>query len=117
MPAVNGPMFDNLDSETGSRDITLQRVLKFVVKGLVHCVQVADLVLQAEQDQSTIEPGQVWDHLTDGLNLVATGCHEINIRRRDMLKPKMQDKFRSLCLAKKPVDPKFLFGDDLAKAV
>ena len=29
----------------------------------------------------------------------------------------MQDKFKSLCSAKKPVDPKFLFGDDLAKAV
>lgn len=117
VPLVNAAIFDNLDSESRSRDVKMQRILKYTVKGLVNFVQVADLVLQAEHNKTDVQPGQIWDKLTDGINLTAQACHEVNIRRREMLKPKMQDKFKSLCSPKKPVTPKQLFGEDLAQTV
>ena len=116
-PLGNSGIFDNIDSETQSRNIKMQCCLKSLVKGLTYLVQIADLVREAEKNDLAISLNQVWDKLTDGINLTTAGCHAINVQCCEQLKPKIQEKFGNLCTLKKPVPSKELFGEDLAKTV
>ena len=52
----------------------------------------------------------------DGVLLMATANIELNLRRREALKPEFYTSYPSLCAPSNPITTE-LFGDDLPKAV
>ena len=52
----------------------------------------------------------------DGVQLLTNANRELNIRRREALKPELHISYRYLCAPSNPITTE-LFGDDLPKAV
>ena len=52
----------------------------------------------------------------DSLALMGHSINEVNIKRRELIKPDLNDQFKQLCGSHTPVT-KLLFGDDLPKSV
>ena len=52
----------------------------------------------------------------DGVLLMANSNTELNLRRREALKPELHTSYRYLCAPSNPITTE-LFGDDLPKAV
>ena len=60
--------------------------------------------------------GQIVNQLMDGVLLMANANIELNLRRREALKPELHTSYRYLCAPSNPITTE-LFGDDLPKAV
>ena len=52
----------------------------------------------------------------DGVLLLANANMEVNVRRREALRPELHASYRYLCATSNPISSE-LFGDDLPKAV
>lgn len=59
---------------------------------------------------------QIVNRLIDVVLLVCNANIELNIRRREALKPELHTSYRYLCAPSNPITTE-LFGDDLPKAV
>ena len=55
---------------------------------------------------------------SDGLllTLIAHSVYELNLSRRELIRPDLNEQYKQLCSSQTPIS-KFLFGDDLPKAV
>ena len=60
--------------------------------------------------------GQIVNQLIDGVLVMANVNIELNLRRREALKPELHTSYRYLCAPSNPITSE-LFGDDLPKAV
>ena len=60
--------------------------------------------------------GQIIKQLMDGVLLMANANIELNLRRREALKPELHTSYRYLCAPSNPITTE-LFGDNLPKAV
>ena len=60
--------------------------------------------------------GQLVNQLMDGVLLMANSNTELNLRRREDLKPELRTSCRYLCAPSNPITTE-LFGDDVPKAV
>jgi len=60
--------------------------------------------------------GQIVNQLMDGVLLMANANIELNLGRREALKPELHTSYRYLCAPSNPVTTE-LFGDDLPKVV
>ena len=59
---------------------------------------------------------KIVNRLMDGVLLMANANIELNIRRREVLKPELHTSYRYLCAPSNPITTQ-LFGDDLLNAV
>ena len=60
--------------------------------------------------------GQIINQPIDGVLLVTNANIELNLRRREALKPELYTSYRYLCAPSNPTTTE-LFGDDLPKGV
>ena len=60
--------------------------------------------------------GQLVNQLMDGVLLMANSNTQLNLRRREALKPELHTSYHYLCAPSNPITTE-LFGDDLPKAV
>ena len=102
-PQVNQSIWDRASTTTRSRDLKLQRVQKALTKGLTAFVH-------------TLDPSSMNENQQDALALLCTANFELNLLRRDLIKPDMNREFTHLCKPSNPVT-KQLFGDELGKKV
>ena len=52
----------------------------------------------------------------DSLTLISHSVYEANLIRRELIRPDLNEHYKQLCSSQTPIS-KFLFGDDLPKAV
>ena len=64
----------------------------------------------------TLDPSSMNENQQDALALLCTANFELNLLRRDLIKPDMNREFTHLCKPSNPVT-KQLFGDELGKKV
>lgn len=103
VPKVNPTIWDNLNPKTRSLDLKIQRCQKPLIKGLAALVTSYDGRELSEMEQNI-------------LALLANSVFEINMLRKDIIKPNLNQKYTHLC--KQSVTPaEWLFGDDLPKTV
>ena len=110
---VNLPIWNNLSEQTRSADIKLQKVQKSLVKRATAEVSVVNNLITAPGMPSKHE---VVNNLMDGVLLLANANTELNVRRREALRPKLHASHKYLCASSNPISSE-LFGDDLPKAV
>ena len=101
VPKVNPAIWECLQPKTRSTDLKMQRAQRSLVKGLVAFTH--DLT----------EPNEV---AQDTLTCLANAVFEMNMLRRELIKPDLNYKYSHLC---KPdvQSTEFLFGDDLTKHI
>ena len=101
VPKVNSPIWDSIQSRTRSLDLKMQRVQKCLVKGTTAIAQ--DMVEPSNSQQ-------------DALTCFASANFELNMLRRELIKPDLNPKFAPLCKPSVPVTEN-LFGNDLSKNI
>ena len=110
---VNLPIWNNLSERARTSDLKFQKVQKSLIKGTTAVVQVVnDLISKPDMPSK----GQLVNQLMDGVLLMANSNTELNLRRREALKPELHTSYRYLCAPSNPITTE-LFGDDLPKAV
>ena len=101
VPKVNPFIWDSIQGKTHSLDLKLQRVQKSLVKGMMANAKGLDKPTESQQDAFTC---------------LANANFELNMLRREIIKPDMHAKFAPLCKPSVPVT-EFLFGDDLSRNI
>ena len=79
-------------------------------------VQVIE-TLNKVQDKiptDTLDVPAVMKQLSDGLALASCASYELNMRRREAIKPDLNQEYKHLCSSTVPVT-EFLFGSDLSQ--
>ena len=110
---VNLAIWNNLSERARTSDIKLQKVQKSLVKGATAVVQVVnDLINTPDMPPKD----QIVNRLMDGVLLMTNANIELNVRRREALKPELHSSYRYLCVPSNPITTE-LFGDYLPKAV
>ena len=110
---VNTNIWNNLGETARSNDLKLQKVQKYLVKGITDVVTVIDALVK---DESNSCHEDNIGKLMDAVILLANANSEINLRRRERLKPELHPSYRHLCNPSNTITSQ-LFGDDLPKAV
>ena len=96
-PKVNPQIWDNVNARTRSVDLKLQKVQKSVVKGITAFCSGLDNITSQQQDT---------------LALFANANYEMNMLRRELIKPDLNPRFGHLCKSSVKVTD-LLFGDNL----
>lgn len=110
---VNSNIWNNLGETARSNDLKLQKVQKYLIKGMTAVVTVVDSLIKDETDSSKEDN---IGKLMDAVILLANANTEVNLRRRERLKPELHPSYRHLCNPSNTITSQ-LFGDDLPKAV
>ncbi|XP_041468836.1 uncharacterized protein LOC121418788 [Lytechinus variegatus] len=102
VPKVNPLIWDNIPAKTKSKDLRLQKLQKPLIKGMI-------AVTELMKDKTTPEQ-------EEAIALLAHANNEINMFRRESIKPDLNPNFQPLCRSDVKVT-KHLFGEDLGKVV
>ena len=101
VPKVNAPIWDSLQPKTRTMDLKIQRVERSLVKGIMAFTQ--DLKDPNDSQQDT-------------LTCLSNALFEMNMLRRDLIKPDLNSKFAQPCKPEVQTT-EYLFGDDLSKHI
>lgn len=105
VPKVNPVIWDNLSLSSRNVDVKMQRCQKPLVKGIT-------ALIEAFKDRSA----PLSEAEQDGIALLCNAVFELNIFRKELIKPELNKRYSHLC--KPSVTPtQWLFGDDLQKTV
>ena len=91
-------IWDELKSDTRSADIKLQRVQSNLVKGLVPIVSVIENLVKPRHKipKDALDVPELIRAATDAIALVGAANFELNMRRRDDIKPELNEDYRHL---------------------
>jgi len=114
-PRVNSCIWDRLTPEIRSFDVKMQKIQ--------NCLQKSSIAVIETLDSLTEQAGKTDDQV-HALNKKLVAClafnsyanSELNMRRRDLIKPELKQGFKHLCSPQVPVTEE-LFGDELHKHV
>ena len=84
----------------GSADIKLQRVQSNLVKGLVPLVSVIEILVKAQDKipKCALDVPELIRAATDAIALVGAANFELNMRRRDNIKPELNEDYKTFVL-------------------
>lgn len=110
---VNHLIWDKLKPDTRSADIKLQRVQSNLVKGLIPVVSIVEKLVQARDKipKDALDAPELIRAATDAIALIGAANFELNMRRRDNIKPELNEDYKHLCSSSVPFS-EFLFGND-----
>ena len=111
---VNSEIWQQLQPHTRSQDIRMQKVQNCLLKGLMPSTQLTNTLLQLPGSVPTESRESIVKQALDSLTLIAQANAELNQRRREMIKPDLNQQFQQLCNDQVPITS-WLFGDELAK--
>ena len=112
---VNTGIFNNVNRETKSEDLSLQHIQKPLTKGLTQLVYLMNNLIKAEKYESETPSRQdILSFLSKSFSLLAESSHEIDLRRRKNFKSELKEEYKPLCADSNPVT-ELLFGSDLGK--
>ena len=110
---VNHLIWDKLKPDTRSNDIKLQRVQTNLVKGVIPIVSIIGRLVEARYKirADTLDvPGSIRAAI-DAIALIGAANFELNMRRRDNIKPELNENYKHLCSNTVPFTES-LFGND-----
>ena len=116
---VNPEIWAKMRSSSKSRDLKMQKIETSMLKSMHPIISLTDklLVLKSKpQDISKEDVSSFLRFTLDSLTLIAHSVYEANLVRRELIRPDLNDQYKQLCSSQTPIS-KFLFGDDLPKAV
>ena len=91
---VNQHIWDNLQPNTRSQDLRLQKVHTALIKGMAAIVRATDTALA----HVTTLP-EIVESMTDAIALCPHANSELNIRRKELIKPDLHEDYKHLCSA------------------
>ena len=95
----------------------MQKLETSLLKSMIPVVKMSDKLLELKSNSKPTSESDVSEFLQlslDSLALMGHSINEVNTKRRDLIKPDLNDQFKQLCGSHTPVT-KLLFGDDLPK--
>ena len=106
-------IWDKLKSDTRSADIKLQGVQTNLVKGVVPIVSVIEKLVKARDKipKDALDVPELIRAATDAIALAGAANLELNILRRDNIKPELNEDYKHSCSTSVPFT-EFLFGND-----
>ena len=116
---VNPEIWTKVRSNTRSRDLKMQKLETSLLKSMIPIVKMSDKLLELKSNSKSASQSDVSEFLQlslDSLALMGHSINEVDIKRRELIKPDLNDQFKQLCGSHTPVT-KLLFGDDLPKSV
>lgn len=110
---VNHLIWDKLKPDTRSADIKLQRVQSNLVKGLIPVVSMAEKLVRVRDKipKDALDAPDLIRAATDAIALIGAANFELNMRRRENIKPELNEDYKHLCFSSVPFTD-FLFGND-----
>ena len=112
IPKVNKEIWSALPRPAHTQDSKMQEVQKYFVKGLIPIVKLANQCCKNEP----LDIANTRSLLSDAMSLLGNGLLSLSHRRRSILRPYFNDKFKPICNYDVPVDS-LLFGTDGMKAL
>ena len=97
----------------------MQKLETSLLKSIIPIVKMSDKLLELKSNSTSASQSDVSEFLQlslDSLALIGHSINEVNIKRRELIKSDLKDRFKQLCGSHTPVT-KLLFGDDLPKSV
>ena len=107
VPKVNKEIWSALPRPAHTQDSKMQEVQKYFVKGLIPIVELANQCCKNEP----LDIANTRSLLSDAMSLLANGLLSLSHRRRSILRPYFNDKFKPICNYDVPVDT-LLLGTD-----
>ena len=104
-PKTNKTVWSQLKDNTKKADTGLQRCQRMFLTSayaILECLKTAS--------------GEMKTRLVHALVLTLSGNREINLKRRELLKPDLNSQYSALCNASTPITTE-LFGDDVEKEI
>ena len=108
---VNPEIWNSLQSKTRSMDIKLQKVEQAALKGLVPIVTCIDTLMS---NNKSLDSKVLVTNLFDSVAILGHAVTELNFRRRELIKPDLNQQYSTLCSTRVPVTG-LLFGDNLSQ--
>ena len=112
---VNAEIWAKLQSHTRSVDIRLQKVQALLLKGIVPILQIANTQLSSDGGKNENHKEMTRQAL-DAISLLSQTNQELNQRRRELIKPDLNEKYQQICAVHVPCTD-HLFGDELHKTL
>ena len=116
---VNPQIWAKMRSSSKSRDLRMQKIETSMLKSVHPIISLTDKLLSLKSNPKTVSKEDVSSFLRfalDSLTLMAHSVYEVNLSRRELIRPDLNEQYKQLCSSQTPIS-KFLFGDDLPKAV
>ena len=116
---VNPEIWSKIRSNTRSRDLKMQKLETSLLKSMIPIVKMSDKLVELKSNSKCASESDVSEFLQlslDSLAYMGHSINEVNTKRRELIKPDLNDQFKQLCSSHTPVT-KLLFGDDLLKSV
>ena len=104
-PKINKQIWQQLRQDTRNNDSAIQKAQSLLLSGLYAVLQMCN---SSSGDQRNV--------LTHTAVLLLSANRELNLKRRDLIRPDLNKQYASLCNPSTAVST-FLFGDDLNKEV
>ena len=104
-PKINKQIWQQLRQETRNNDSAIQKAQSLLLSGLYAVLQMCN---SSSGDQRNV--------LTHTAAILLSANRELNLKRRDLIRPDLNKQYASLCNPSTAVST-FLFGDDLNKEV
>ena len=108
---TNQLVWDILSPETRTSDKKLQNVELSVVKGATILAKVVNRIAELDQNE---ENDKLIEMCNDSLAMLGHANYQINMTRREFIKPEMRYDYVHLCASSVPYT-KWLFGDNVSK--
>ena len=113
-PRVNPGIWGKLREPTQKRDLQLFKIQQSLVKGIIPIARLTDLSMTEKKglDQEGVQ--HIKQFGLDALSLLTHVNYELNMQRKQLMKPDIGRDYASLCSPHVPFTD-WLFGDDLQK--
>ncbi|XP_038079264.1 uncharacterized protein LOC119746414 [Patiria miniata] len=112
---VNPEIWSILKPTTRARDVKFQKVQSSFVRASIAIAMATDQMLKARNNNETIDTAQLIRMLVDAIAILGSGNAQLNLRRRDSIRPDLNQKYAALCSSQVPCTS-LLFGDDLVQS-
>lgn len=115
---VNELVWRKISHDARTNDLKFQRVHLSLIKGVTAFVQCWDTLLASYDAEQGTLPVEAFDNITDGaihaLRAFGAANYELNMRRREMIRPAIVTDFNIVCSTSAPFTS-LLFGEDVEK--
>ena len=108
-PVVNPEIWQNLDRRTRTQDLLLQSIQRLIGLGIVPLIRIGVLLKNKNCNLSELR-----ELVQRSVTILSNAMFEASIKRRIMLKPRIDRRFHQLTNRNEPVGSN-LFGDDVSR--
>ena len=111
LPKCEPSIWNEIPGKTRVNDIKFQSTQALLIASVNCQLEVAETLLKTKSEQ------QVITTCLDGITLAMASNYELNLRRRDAMRPQFMSEFaKGLCSSTNSAD-EFLFGGDTSKRI